>query len=214
MVWYPITPSAVTTTTGTLNRATSSSPRWTLYAGGFVNYATAKQIWDICHASYIVTKTINKLPDELSNCPFFIDPYAKNQFGDYIWATNGTPDLEVGDDHPAVYYARYLAQWVTWQKKQVHLEVADTSTYSALEIGTAVYLNDAKLTNGQQYRAWIYEKTQVPKTEKERERLRFGLILEQEGYTPDLDGLVIDEQGATDIIDELGATDIYDESGA
>lgn len=209
-----IVPSATSTTTGTLSRLYTSLPKWTTYAGGFSNYATGKAIWEICHASYLVTKTVNKSPDELGNCKWFIDPYAKNPEGNYIWSTGGVLDLDVGDDHPAVYYLKKLVSWTTWQKKQVTFELPDTSTYSALEIGDPVYLNDAKLTNGVQYLAWIHEKTQLPRTETAMERIRFGITLAQEGYTASLDNLVIDELGATDIIDELSGTDIYDESGA
>jgi hypothetical protein len=213
-VFQEIVPAFASTSNGTLTKEDNSVIKWTTYAGGFQNYATAKSIWDTCHSSYLVTKTVNKCPDELGSCKWFIDPYAKNPEGNYIWSTDGFLDLDVGDDHPAVYYLKKLVNWTTWQKKQVTFETPDISTYSALEIGDPVYINDAKLTNGVQYLAWIHEKTQLPRTEMAMERIRFGITLAQEGYTASLDNLVIDELAATDIIDELSSTDIYDESGA
>lgn len=208
------TPTSFTSSSGTLKWFTSKAYKWTKYAGGFRNYARAKDLWDACHASYLITKTVNKCPDELSNCKWFIDPYAKDPDGNYIWQTGGVLDLDVSDDHPAVYYLEKLVLWTSWQKKQISFEVADVSTYSTIEIGDPVYFTDAKATNAVQVLGWVHEKTQIPKSETMIERIKFGITTLPEGYDSSLESLVIDEQGATDIIDEVSGTDIYDESGA
>lgn len=154
---------------------------WKQYVGGIESYDVAKALWDDCRASYVITKTVNRLPRDLGDCPWFIDPYAKDAADRYIWSTDGTQsglDLDVGDEHPAVFYLRNLVAWTTRQKEQIDFEVIDNSSHSALQIGSCVEFNDAKLTGGVALTGWIHEKTQIPRTNKLPERFRFGVTLE------------------------------------
>jgi len=217
-------PSSFTSTSGTMSSVTNSYYVWNSYVSGIQNYTVAKTLWTQCNNSYKITRTVNKLPQTLGDCYWFIDPIefdpsGKQGYENLIWTTNGVPDLNVGDNHPAAYFVRQLVDWAAWQKKQITFEIpekntlagADTVTYNALEIGDPVYFSDAKLTNGASLLGWVHEKTQLPRQNGQVERFKIGVTLQPEQYT---DPNIIDEHLATDIIDEHGATNIYDEHGA
>jgi hypothetical protein len=161
---------------GTLVKDTGQ-PTWKEFVAGIEEYQTAKGIWDNCHASYVVCKSINKLPAEIGDCRWFIDPKAQDPAGKLnsdpnvgrLW-----PDLNVGDEHPAVFLARFLSRWTTWQKKRIEFEVAMTSTTLALELLDPITFNDAKLTNGQDRQGWIDRIVDMPDSD---DRLRIGVIL-------------------------------------
>lgn len=177
----PTIAEGVTSTTGIVKKVTNINLAWKEYVSGIDDYQTAKDLWDDCHASYVISKSVNKLPQELGDCHWFIDPYAKDEANKYIWSTDGTEatlDLDVGDEHPAVFYLRNLIAWTTRQKLQIEFETIDNSTYSALQIGSTVAFVDAKLTAGVTVTGWIHEKTQLPRTDKLPERFRFGVTLE------------------------------------
>lgn len=206
-------PTSNPSSTGTLSKVDITQLAWKTYVTGIENYATAQALWEQCHDSYLVTKAVRKLPQELGDCYWYFDNYAKNPGGGYIWSDDGgvTCNLDFGDEHSAVYFTQWLTTWAPWQKKQNTFEVIDSATYSALKIGTPVNLNDAKLTGGVDLLGWIHEKTQLPATDKLPHRFRFGVTFRPEAY---VDHLIIDEMGATDIIDEDSASNIYDEVGA
>ena len=196
-------------TNGTLVADASWRRKWKDYVTGIDNYSTAKDLWEQCHNSYLVTQAVNPLPDDLGSCEWFFDPYATDPNGNLLW-----PDLNVGDSHAAVGFVEGLANWTAWQKKQVTFETADNAAFSALGLGNCVSFTDSKLTSGSTLTGWIHEKTQLPRTDKLPERFRWGVTLYPEAlsvYTPPFD---IEEHGATDIYDEHGATDIIEEHGA
>lgn len=195
---------------GTLRLQANSGLKWKTFVGGISNYPLSKQLWDQCRASYVVTKSIQKLPQELGDLPFFFDPGALDPSGNRIWA-----DLSDGDEHPAAFYLQEMVEWVTWQKKQITFEAANNSAYRALKLMDPVHFNDAKLTGGSSLLGWIHEVTDLPGDDRQPNRIRFGVTLNPE----ELSGInIIDENGADagDIIDENGAvsTDIIDENGA
>lgn len=197
--------------TGTLRKGTDARLKWKSFVGGIQSYALAKTLWEQCRASYLITKTVQKLPRDLGECPLFIDPEVADPAGNQIWT-----DLSTGDDHAAVHYLANLAAWTTFQKKQVSFEVANNSTHRALGLMDPVYFLDSGLTDGVARMGWIHEIIDLPGSEKQPDRIRFGVTL-----NPDqLEDLfnIIDENGAdpADIIDENGADpgDIIDENGA
>lgn len=172
---------------GTLYKHATGVAAWKTWVGGYEDdaYDEAKEIWELCHASYVKTKVVQKMPSSLSECPWFIDPKAEYPVGTPLWS-----DLAgVGDAHPAVYYLRQLAEWTTKQKDQISFEVPDTLTVDdgsgarPLEIGDPVYVNDAKQTDGNEL-GWIHEITQLPREEGspgrvgKPERLRIGVTLD------------------------------------
>lgn len=209
--------TAGSTSSGTLVQNSTSTLLWKTFVTGIQNYATAAALWEQCRASYLISKTIQKLPEELGDCRWYFDPYAKGPDGGYIWSDDGglTCNLDVGDDHAAVFFAQNIVDWTAWQKKQVSFEVADTAAFSALEIGNPITFADAKLTGGTALPGWIQKKMQVPRTKDQPERFRFGVILNPEQL---VDPDTIDENGADagDIIDENSASagNIIDENGA
>lgn len=209
--------TAGTTSSGSLVKNATSTLLWKTFVTGIRNYARAARLWGQCRASYLISKSIQKLPEELGDCYWFIDPYATSPDGGYIWSDDGgqTCNLDVGDDHAAVFFAQNVADWTGWQKKQAAFEVADTAAFSALEIGDPVTFADAKLTGGVALPGWIQKKVQIPRTKDQPERFRFGVILNPEQL---VDPDVIDENGADagDIIDENSASagNIIDENGA
>jgi hypothetical protein len=212
--------SAVGTFTGTLRSHTDSRLKWKTFAPGINSYALGKVLWDQARAGYVVTKTVNKLPQELGDCPWFIDPEATDPSGNRIW-----PELTGSDDHPAVYYLQNWVEWSPLPKPQLTLEtshaearvtVASEGVTRYLEEGDPIALNEAKLTGGVARDAWVHEVTFVPGDEKRPDRVRLGLTLESEDFVSLLN--IIDENGAAagDIIDENSAAagDIIDENGA
>jgi hypothetical protein len=217
--YLTIGPITSPTTSGTLRWHTNFRLKWQDFVAGIANYSTAETIWQQCHNSYLVTRKVNKLPDELGKCEWYFDIYATDANGKYIFSSDGgvTPEYDLGDQHAAAGFAEALANWTAWQKKQLTFETADTSTFSALGLGDCVSFSDAKLTAGVALIGWIHEKTQLPRTGGDRpqmERFRFGLTLYPEAlsvYTPPG---IIEEHGATDIIDEHSATNIIEEHGA
>lgn len=196
---------------GVMYKVEVNNLKWKTYVSGIDNYNTAKTLWNRCNESYRYHKTINKLPDDLGDCDFYFDPYAQDPLKNYIWQTDNVLDLDIGDEHAAYFYLLKLVEWVTWRKKQITLNVPDNSTYSAIELGDPVYVNDAKLTAGAALLGWVHSKRQNPRDEHRMESFTFGITFKPEEF---VDHYVIDENFATDIIDENGATNIYDENGA
>lgn len=189
-------------TSGTLRSHTDIQLKWKTFVGGVQSYGSAKGLWDQCRASYTVSKTVQKLPSELGDCYWFIDPDAQDPSGNSIWT-----DLSgAGDEHPAFYYAMKLADWVTWQKKQTTFEVPNDSTNQALELYDPVYLNDAKLTGGSNKLGWIHEITDLPGDDRRPDRIRIGIT-----FNPDQLAscdFLFDTQGAADTLtDTQGAAD-------
>lgn len=198
-------PTALTSTSGTLVKTSTSTVKWKTFVGGIGNYATAKALWDQCHASYLITKSISGLPKNLGECNWYIDPGAVDPGGTRLW-----PELVDGDDHSAVFLAQNYANWTAWSKKQPQFEVVDNATFSALGIGDPANFNDAKLTGGLPLLGWIHEKTQLPGTDTLPPRFRFGLTLNPEAL---VDPISIIESGSqTDTITESGSqTNTYTE---
>lgn len=194
--------TSVFSTSGTIRTHTDTRIKWKAFVGGVQSYGSAKGLWEQCHASYIVSKSVQKLPSELGDCHWFIDPDATDPSGNSIW----TDLTGAGDEHPAFYYAMRLADWVTWQKKQTSFEVANDSTNQALELYDPVYLNDAKLTGGVNKLGWIHEITDLPGDDRLPDRIRIGVT-----FNPDQLAscdFLFDTQGAADTLtDTQGAAD-------
>jgi len=214
-------PLAASSTTGTLYSIDSFALKWKTYVTGISNYSEAEILWEQCHNSFLISKTVNKLPAELGDCKWFFDNYALDPDGNLIWSSDiahEVPDIDFGDHHSAAEYVRNLVDWTAWQKKQITFEVSETvddallADILALELGDPVYFNDQKLTNGAALLGWVHEITQTPRGTGGIEKLKFGLTLEPEQWTEGPN--IIDENGATDIIDENSATNIIDENGA
>lgn len=187
-------------TTGTLYRVTDTRLKWQSFVGGVTPYGTAKGLWDQCHASYVVSKSVQKLPQELGDCYWFIDPAATDPSGNSIW----TDLAGAGNEHPAYYYAMMLADWVTWQKKQITIESANDATNRALELFDPVYFNDTKLTNSVDKLGWIHEITDIPgQGPDDPDRIRFGIT-----FNPDQLAsctFLYDTEGAADTITDTEA---------
>lgn len=187
---------------GTLRRNDVGLAKWKTFVGGVQSYGSARGLWEQCHASYLVSKTVQKLPEALGDCHWFIDPDATDPSGNPIW----TDLAGAGDEHPAFYYAMKLADWVTWQKKQITFEVPKDSTNMALELYDPVYLNDAKLTGGVDKLGWLHEVVDIGGSERQPDRIRMGVT-----FNPDQLAscdFIYDTQNAADTVtDTAGATD-------
>lgn len=205
VIVFDVVPTASPSTSGVLSKLTNRRLKWKDYVIGFNSWAYAADAWNACHAGWMISKTTNQLSDEFGNLFYFIDPAAVDDNGDYYW-----PDLgDLGDEHAAVYKAQNDAAWVTRQKKQGPLEVVDDGTFSHVEIGDPISIQEEKLTADAVLIGWVSEVTQIAKTDKDPHRIRFGLTLNPEDLPSIFD--TIDEEGATDEIDEEGATDVVDE---
>lgn len=198
--------TALTSSIGTLTRYTNVRFAWMDYVIGIRNYAQAAGLWNDAHAGFMVSKTVNPMPEELGKLYFYFDPYATDANGDLLW-----PDLDVGDAHAAVFHVQRAVQWLPYPKPQGYLQVIDDGTFDFLENADPVTLTDDKVTGGASAQAWICEITQLPKTDTDPHRIQFGLIFKP-GALASLTGLdAIDEMGAGDYLDEAGATDYTDD---
>lgn len=206
-----VSPSTITTATssasGTLIKNATGTLLWQTFVSGIQNYALAKTLWDDCHASYTRTKVIQKLPSSLGDCYWFIDPAAsdpdKNSF---------FPDVfGAGDEHPAVYLARYFAAWSTRQKDQVPFLVPkdlllDDGITSILDLKLyeCVSFQDQKLTAGDTKTAWVHEITDVPSSGNTPGFLRIGLTIIPDDF-PECKFLYDTPGAATTLTDTPGA---------
>jgi hypothetical protein len=198
--------------TGTVRHHTDTRLKWKSFAPGFANYAKGKQLWEVGRSAFIVSKTVQKMPQDLGDCPWFPDPEATDPSGNRLW-----PDLAGGDDHPAAYFLEQAVQWMGFPKYFTPpFEVEKTAAHLALKLYQPANFLDAKHTQGAPALGWISEITDLPAEGKDKpERLRIVLLMEPEEIT---NLTVIDENGAlaSDIIDEneAASTDIIDENGA
>jgi len=205
--------TASISSSGSVKKYSTSRLKWQDYVGGLRNYARAKGLWLKANASFKVTGVVQKLPENLGDCKMFIDPYAQFN-GQYIWSDDGgtTPLLDVGDEHPAVFYADALLDWNPWPKRMPMFEVADESPVSAREVGDCVSVIHPKHTQGNTKIGWIYEKTPLPRDDEAKlpERFRIGVILKPE-MVPE-SSLIIESGSWPDTITESGSrTDTYTE---
>lgn len=177
----PTISSGTGSSSGTLLWNSNPKLAWKEYVGGIEDYQTAKDLWDAAHESYTVCKAVQKLPKEMGECYWFIDPKAQDAAGNYIWSVDGTAatlDMDVGDEHAAVFYLRKLIAWTSKQKKRIQFEVEASLENDDLEIGDCVSFTDSKLTRGDMLLGWIEERTPLAATKKLPSRFRFGLMLD------------------------------------
>jgi hypothetical protein len=188
-------------TTGTLVSLSTAVFKWKTYVGGVLDYIKAKQLWSQCHQSYLITKTVQKMPENLSNCPWFFDPVGTDPSGNALWEDE---IANVGDDHAAINYLTQCAEWLTWQKKQISFECIRTTATSALQLFDPVYFSDAILTNGTSLLGWVSRFRDIPSDGTRPDRFGIEITLNPEQLTT-----------CTTITDTAGAANtITDTAGA
>lgn len=134
-----------------------SDPTWKTYCGGVEDsgYASAKIMWDLCHASYLKTKTNRKL---VVDCPWFID-------GSKI---AGVP---VGIFSSAFGFLVAVAYWATKQKDIIIYEVILNEYTVTLDILDYVSFKDIHLTDDLYRGGWIVGLSNNP--EKNTRKITF-----------------------------------------
>jgi hypothetical protein len=112
----------------------SSNDTWKTYAGGFLDaeYPTAKILWELCHAAYLITLTTRRFKIE---CPWFPD----------LSAFPGKESL-TGTGSIAYLFLEYLIRWTAKQKKVCVYDVNINAETVKLEILDYVYFIDDHLT--------------------------------------------------------------------
>lgn len=207
--------AVVSSTSGSLVRVTDARLKWNLFAPGFTNYPLASYLWGQAHQAYVITKAVQKLPQEMGDCKWYPDPYATDPAGNVIWT-----DYPVGDNHAAALYLQNLVEWSTWQKKQVSFEVSHATARVSvasegvtryLEEGDPISFTDAKLTNSVTLTGWVHEFTTIPGDGNKPDRIRIGVTLNPEEAQHG--NLIIESGSQSDTITESGSrSDTYTES--
>lgn len=176
-------------TTGTLTGHSEIFSLWKTFVGGINDYVIAKEYWDVCQASYLRTKTVNKYPENLSKLKWFHDP------GAFV---DSTPSF----DSSAHKFLAFLVPWVTRQKEVVSYSIPLTAANLALELVDFGNFTDSIYTNASARTGYI----QKIKIDAKNDKIDLEVLLVPSD---------IEEIPGTDLIIETGdAPDTITESGA
>jgi len=141
--------NGATCSSGTIYQNSTAIPLWTTYMGGLNDYVTGKAWWEICHASYDRSLTVNPLPRELGDCYWFID----NE--DFETGTGGSGNA-------VYYYMQLLVLWATRQKDVVEYTIPINAANVQRELMEYITFNDAIYTNGSDRNGWITKIKHIP----------------------------------------------------
>ena len=181
----------------TVIQHSSQIPKWKTFVGGIVDYSLADNFWNICHNSYLRTKTINPLPEFLRNMDWFIDE-------------SGFDNIAQSDNHSARKYLELLLSWVTLQKNVVTYSIPMNLSNVDLELLQLISFKDVIYTNNVEKRGYI---TKI-KHNFQRKIIELEVTLEPEGIEFYSDGLIIETGSNTnDIIESGSQTDNIVETG-
>lgn len=183
--------AAGTYTAGTLTDHGTGVIKWTTWVGGINDYVTAKEYWEICYNSWLKTQTVNKLPESLGKCYWFIDGATYDGIGS-------------GDDGSAAHlYLANLISWTTRQKKRAIYSIPFTKQNVTIDLLDVVKFKDQKYTNGDFLTGYV-EKVKI---NPGSDRIDLETILrpvDLEIFPPGAD-LIIETGDAPDTITESGA---------
>jgi len=126
-------------TTGIITAHSTGVRKWTTYTPGISDYQLGKDMWTVCHNSYLHTLTKRKAPDELSKC---------------YWYPDCDAFAEIAGNNAALEYLKELVSWSTRQKDvaQFAAPLRDSMTLELLDFCT---FTDAKFTNGDTRQGYI-----------------------------------------------------------
>lgn len=172
---------------GTLyHHATSNVQKWKTYVSGISDYATSKDLWDLCHENYSKTLTVNRLPDKLSKLPWFIDRTAwEDGYGEA--------------DNSAYKYLRLCVEWLCRQKYITEYTVPLAAATAVLELYDYITLSDDIFTGGNARGGYINKLKLNPA----KSEINIELVM----IPSDLDeiDLIIETGSAADTITESGS---------
>jgi hypothetical protein len=183
-----ITPGAVFTL-GTLTAHGTNIKKWTTWVGGINSYITAKEYWEVCYNSWLKTQTVNKLPESLGKCYWYIDSAVFNNV-----ATST-------DDSAAHKYLANLVSWSTRQKSRVVYRIPITADNIEIEMLDPVSFTDQKYTNGNARIGYIEKIKEIPSSDS----IQIQAILRPTDLESPYDGLIIETGSAPTTITETGS---------
>lgn len=179
-----------------------STGSWTEYVGGLPQtaYAEAKALWEICRETYIRTGIINRLPEESSELPWFVDRLLYD----------ATQTYNVGVNSAAFMYLKNCVEWLAREREVVEYELAINATNVTMELAHPVNFSDTILTNGVD-RIGTISSIQIDPTEDRI--LVEATLFPDDGIT--IDGDIIESGSQADTITESGSeADTITEDGA
>jgi hypothetical protein len=191
-----------TSTTGSLYTTSSDALKWKTYVGGHENYSEASSLWGRFRQNYLVLKTRNSAPKDISECFWIIDPKLTGPRGEYVWS-----DIASATTIPAYEYALRVANWSSALKARFAFSVDVTAANIALAAYDLITFTDPILTDGAQA-GYIEEKKYVPRKDGNvNEHFRITMLAIPD-YTADLPDRIIDTADAADrILDTADAAD-------
>lgn len=191
-----------TSTSGSLFSTSTDTLKWKTYVGGVDNYSEASTLWERFRQNYLVLKTRNSAPKEISECYWIIDNKLTNSVGEYVW-----PDVSGSSISPAYEYALRVANWSSVLKARYSFSIDVTAANLALLPYDLITFTDPILTDGAQA-GYIEEKKYIPRKDGgANEHFRITMLAIPD-YTADLPDRIIDTADAADrILDVADSTD-------
>jgi hypothetical protein len=154
---FVVNPDGSTVTYEGPSGTTGAVPAWFQAFGGLFNtditkypvnntaYTASKQIWDLCHASYLQTQKILQAQGDIGELPWFID---RSLFDST--ATWGT-----GTQSSAFLLLTLLAIWTTKQKDVVTYAIPLNANTYGTELLDCVNFSDVVYTGGVNRVGWV-----------------------------------------------------------
>lgn len=193
--------TAATSTSGTLLVTSSSALKWKTYVGGVDNYSEASSLWERYRQNFLVLKTRNSAPKEISECYWIIDNNLTDSAGNYLW-----PDIASSTVRPAYEYALRVSNWSSAIKARFQFSVDVKPENIALLAYDLISFSDPILTDGIQY-GYLEEKKYFPRKDGSvNEHFRITMLAIPD-YTADLPDRIIDTADVSDrILDVADST--------
>jgi hypothetical protein len=141
----------------------TSSKLWKTYAGGFMDYGTAKVVWDRYHAAFLLIRRENV---DKRDCDWF--------------QSNNRVEMNELQEDSAVYLALVLSEWYCTPRKRYTFRVPVTAENVARRLGDRVIFMDTKRTGGLYFRAIVEEQTLD--TANDQIEIKVSHLLTDEGY--------------------------------
>jgi hypothetical protein len=176
---------------------------WYTYVGGLsdTSYATAKAIWEKCHAAYLISGVIQKMPESME----YVDWAQDNTY-------DGIDNNSAGVDSVAWKYLELCVDWLAVPKGYVEYSLPISSTNVLIELFDRVDFSDRIKTNDLTRGGWVVKN----EIDAKDDIINIKLILDPETPIPTPDRIVEHGNILEDTITELGiggSTDTITEIG-
>ncbi len=129
--------------------SSKSNTVWsTDYVTGIKDYVTAKDLWTICHESWVANKRIRICPTDRTNLEFAVD---MDSFNGVVDPSTGKMSIYADTDEYAYLYTLLFISWVTRQKLTVNFDIPVTSETIKYELLDRCEFRDDLLTPHNEY---------------------------------------------------------------